>query len=445
VCRKSGPFATLGTQWDVRPSSVTPNLPVATGFTSVSDITCVDSYIFPSATCLPGDFMKIAMAMEDFSRYGGGAESYAVGLAQTLVSEGWEVHLYGHSWDGEPVEAVFHSIPKLPRWVPPSIRILAFAVRHRRMIAAEEFDVVLGFGNTLVMNVYQSHGGVHFISNIRKLQAIRNPVARWLKFAALLATPKYHARAWIESAPFRKSQRPVIIAISDMVRNDMADYFHINKDDIRLVYNGIDPSRLKSVKADRRQELRKSLGFDNEVLFLFMSYDFRKKGLRYLVEAAGRLRDRVGAGGFGVVAVGAQPSPLLQRLVSKLQLTDIVVFPGATREPEAFYRACDVFVLPTFYDACSLVVFEAMAAGLPAITTEFNGAAGIIHRGIDGIVLHDPGNIDEMADAMELFLPPEILKSASEAAPQTASAYTAEANHRQMLAILNEVAERQSR
>jgi UDP-glucose:(heptosyl)LPS alpha-1,3-glucosyltransferase len=128
--------------------------------------------------------------------------------------------------------------------------------------------------------------------------------------------------------------------------------------------------------------LRKRLGFGNEILFLFMSYDFRKKGLRYLVEAAGRLRDRVGTGRFGVVAVGAQPSPLLQRMVSKLQLSDIVVFPGATREPEAFYRACDVFVLPTFYDACSLVIFEAMAAGLPAITTEQD--CGIIH-GVDGV------------------------------------------------------------
>ena len=94
----------------------------------------------------------------------------------------------------------------------------------------------------------------------------------------------------------------------------------MNKDEIRLVYNGIDPSRLGAVKADRRQELRKSLGFDDEVLFLFMSYDFRKKGLGSLVEAAARLRDRVGTGRFGVVAVGAQPSPLLQRLVNNLQL-----------------------------------------------------------------------------------------------------------------------------
>jgi UDP-glucose:(heptosyl)LPS alpha-1,3-glucosyltransferase len=389
--------------------------------------------------------MKIAMTMENFSRYGGGAESYAVGLAQTLVSHGWEVHLYGHSWDGQPSEAIFHSIPKLPGWVPPSIRILSFALRHRKMIAHEAFDIVLGFGNTLIMNVYQSHGGVHFISNIRKLQAIRNPFARWLKFMALLATPKYHARAWIESAPFRLNQQPVIIAISDMVRNDMADYFHVNKDEIRLVYNGIDPSRLRSTVSGRRDELRKSLGFGDEILFLFMSYDFRKKGLRFLVEASGRLRDAVGASRFGLVAVGAQPSPTLQRLVDKLQLNKIVVFPGATREPEVFYNACDVFVLPTFYDACSLVVFEAMAAGLPAITTESNGAAGIIHKGVDGMVLHDARNIDEMAEAMERFLQPELLKSASEAAKQTASAYTAEANHRQMLNIFNEVVEGQSR
>jgi UDP-glucose:(heptosyl)LPS alpha-1,3-glucosyltransferase len=386
--------------------------------------------------------MKIAMAMENFSRYGGGAESYAVGLAQTLLLDGWEVHLYGHSWDGQPSEAIFHPIPKLPRWVPPSMRILSFALRHRKMIAQEKFDIVLGFGNTLIMNVYQSHGGVHFISNIRKLKAVRNSFARWLKFAALLATPKYHARAWIESAPFRLNKRPVIVAISEMVRNDMADYFRMDKDEIRLVYNGIDPSRFGSTVSGRGRELRKNLGFENEILFLFMSYDFRKKGLRYLVEAAGRLRDRVGTGRFGVVAVGVQPSPSLQRLVNKRQLNKIVVFPGATREPEAFYNACDVFVLPTFYDACSLVVFEAMAAGLPAITTENNGASGIIHGGVDGMVLHDARNINEMAEAMERFLQPDLLKSASEAAKRTASNYTAEANHRQMLNILNEVADR---
>ena len=389
--------------------------------------------------------MKIALAMERFGRHAGGAESYAVELAGTLISEGWEVYLYGYEWDGEPQGAIFHPIPRLSRWIPPSIRILHFAFSHRRMIAGEHFDVVLGFGNTLTMNVYQSHGGVHYLSNLRKLQAVRNPLLRSAKAMALLVTPKYHARAWIESAAFRMRQHPVIIAISDMVRQDMADYFRVDKQSIRLVYNGIDHSRFVTPGKGSRDEVRRKLGFGNrEVLFLFMAYDFRKKGVRYLVEAAARLREKVEPGSFGVAVVGNHPSPPLSTLVRKLKLDGVVVFPGPTRQPEAFYAACDAFILPTFYDACSLVVFEAMAAGLPVISTVFNGASGVITEGIDGAVLKDPRDINEMAGTMERFLDRKLLESASSAARETASRYTLEDNHRKMLEILNAVQRRES-
>lgn len=389
----------------------------------------------------PGDtrMKKIAMAMENFSRHSGGAEAYAVELARTLVSEGWQVHLYGHAWDGEPEEAIFHHIPRLSRLFPPSLHILDFALRHRRMIRSESFDVILGFGNTLVMNVYQSHGGVHFLSNMRKLQAVRNPITRLVKKLSLFVTPKYHARAWIESAPFRMQERPVIVAISDMVQNDMANYFKVDKADIRLIYNGIDQSRFAERCGACRDGMRENLGFRDEVLFLFMAYDFRKKGVRYLVEATARLKEKVGSAKFGVVIVGRPPYPSLRRLVKKLDLCDVVAFPGSTREPETYYQTCDVFVLPTFYDACSLVVFEAMAAGLPAITTSFNGAAGIISEGTDGLVLSNPRDINRLAAAMELFLNRAFLDSSSTAAAITAAQYSLQANHRQMLEVFRDV------
>ena len=382
--------------------------------------------------------MRIALAIENFSRHGGGAESYAVELATTLIREGWEVHLYGHSWDGEPMEAVFHAIPRLPKWVPPSFRIIDFALRHRKMTAQENFDVVLGFGNTLAMNVYQSHGGVHYLSSVRKIQAISNPVLRWIKYLTVFAAPKYYARAWVESAAFRLNPRPTIIAISDMVRDDMASHFGIDRKEIRLVYNGIDLSRFGSVRRSGDQELRHSLGFEDQVLFLFMAYDFRKKGVRYLIEAAGELNKRIDPGRFGVVIVGGHPSPSLLRLVNELQLNDIVKFYGPTKEPEQFYNACNVFVLPTFYDACSLVVFEAMAAKLPVITTVFNGAAGIITTSSDGIVIKNPRDVKELASAMEFFLAPENLESASRAARKTASHYSLQENHSKMIDIFEE-------
>ena len=67
--------------------------------------------IFPKNSRLRNSAMKkIAFALEKFSRYAGGAESYAVSLVTTLIENGWEVHLFGESWDGEPKEAFFHEI-----------------------------------------------------------------------------------------------------------------------------------------------------------------------------------------------------------------------------------------------------------------------------------------------------------------------------------------------
>ena len=383
--------------------------------------------------------MKIALAMENFSRYGGGAESYAVQLAEMLISNGWDVHLYGYSWDGSPSSAIFHNIKRLPMWIPPAIRIIHFALVHRKMVKHEQFDVILGFGNTLIMNVYQSHGGVHYRSSMRKTLAIRNPVVRLLKKIGMLISPKFHARAWIESSPFRLKPRP-IVAISDMVLQDMAEYFRVPEQEIQLVYNGIDVANYSAMEHSCSSSLKQKLGFDSEVLFLFMAYDFRKKGVRYLIEAAAELKDRVGSNSFGVIVVGGSPSPSLKRLVRRNRLEDTVVFQPPTKEPESYYMACDVFILPTFYDACSLVVFEAMAGGLPAITTRFNGAAGIIHQGEDGIVLQNPTDIKEMSDAMRCFLDPALLKTASSAARETAAHYSLAANHQRMLTIFEQAA-----
>ena len=222
----------------------------------------------------------------------------------------------------------------------------------------------------------------------------------------------------------------------------MAEHFGFDKDQIRLVYNGIQTRRFGSEAPGVREKLRRDLGLDREVLFLYMAYDLRKKGARNLVDAAGGLRNKVGSERFHVAIVGGSPSSSLTGLVRRLNLEDLVSFHGPTTQPESYYKASDVFILPTFYDACSLVVFEAMASGLPAITTVFNGASGIITDGVDGAVLQDPRNIDEMASAMEKFLDPAVLESASEAARRTAAMHTLERNHGSMVAIFSEVANR---
>src|SRR5439155_7596627 len=77
-----------------------------------------------------------------------------------------------------------------------------------------------------------------------------------------------------------------------------------------------------------------------------------------------------------------------------------VSFAGAVADPRPFYRDADFFVLPTKHDPCSLVVLEALAMGLPVISTKFNGACEIMTDGVHGYVLDDPADVNALAAAM---------------------------------------------
>jgi len=91
-----------------------------------------------------------------------------------------------------------------------------------------------------------------------------------------------------------------------------------------------------------------------------------------------------------------------QRLARRLGIGAVVRFVGQVddRRLEQLYRRCDVLVHPTFFDPCSLVVFEALASGCPVITTSRNGAAELMVSGRHGYVLENPGNVDALADAL---------------------------------------------
>lgn len=382
---------------------------------------------------------KIAFAIEEFSRYAGGAESYAVALATTLIERGWEVHLFGEKWDGEPEKAVFHRI-SIPRYLPAWLKIVLFALKHRRAVRGQGFDVIVGFGNTIYMNVYQSHGGVHRLSTERKVYSERSAVKRALKRLTILLSPKQWMRAWIESAPFRLDPRPQIVAISHMIQKDMGSFFHVDGTEIHVVYNGVDTSRYApNLRETLRGPLRKDLGIrDDEVVFLFVSYDLKKKGIEPLMEAAFQLKER-GHDRFRVIVVGGEPSGGLARRIKKLHLEDTFLFTGPVRSTDPYYANSDVFVLPTYYDACSLVVIEAMACGLPPITTTANGAAGIITDGRDGFVVSHPPAASDLVEAMRLFFDEERRRQMSREASHVGHRYSLQKNHREMIGIFDDI------
>jgi UDP-glucose:(heptosyl)LPS alpha-1,3-glucosyltransferase len=87
-------------------------------------------------------------------------------------------------------------------------------------------------------------------------------------------------------------------------------------------------------------------------------------------------------------------------MARELKLANQVVFAGATTDPYAFYAAADFFVLPTRHDPCSLVVLEALAMGLPVVSTKQNGACEIMTPGEHGFVLESADDRDALVAAM---------------------------------------------
>ena len=141
---------------------------------------------------------------------------------------------------------------------------------------------------------------------------------------------------------------------------------------------------------------------------------------------------------FKIVVGGRAPYRSLVKLVEHLGLMDKIVFAGQIQSIDEFYANSDVFVLPTYYDACSLVVIEAMASGLPAITTTFNGASGIITDGKNGYIISHPPFPADLADRMYLLMNREKLQKMSEEDFATGKEYSAERNHKEMMRVLAE-------
>ena len=384
---------------------------------------------------------KIAFALEKFSRHAGGAESYAVSLATTLIENGWEVHLIGQSWDGEPKEAYFHEM-HIHKFLPAWLKLFFFAFKHKKIAMKQNCDVVVGFGNTIYMNVYQSHGGVHQFSTARMVYAERNIIKRIVKRLLILLSMKQWVRAWIESAPFRMNPRPKIVAIAHMIKKDMESFFHTSPDEIEVIYNGVDTKRHNlSLRQQIRGPLRDQWRVgENDIVFLFVAYDLKKKGMEPLVEAAAKLKI-TGKDNFKIIVVGGSPYRSLLKFIERLDLKNHVIFAGRVKSIDDFYAASDVFVLPTYSDACSLVVIEAMASGLPSITTMVNGAAGIITDGASGYIISHPPKPSELADKMHLLMDYEKRRRMSEEAFHAAQKYSAERNHREMMRVFEEVSQ----
>jgi len=119
-----------------------------------------------------------------------------------------------------------------------------------------------------------------------------------------------------------------------------------------------------------------------------------------------------------VLIVGRDNPIRFRRQAVAAGLGNRVIFTGPTQRIRAFYHAADALVHPTYYDPCSRVVLEALCAGLPCITTAFNGAAEVMTEGHQGYVIDSPDNTAALADRIARLADPVHRAACATAAEQ---------------------------
>ena len=235
----------------------------------------------------------------------------------------------------------------------------------------------------------------------------------------------------------------IVIAVSKMCARDYQRYHGVPPERIRLVYHGTDNERFSpSHRQTWRQAIRERHAVaDDEAFFLFVGHDFRRKGLDTAVRAV----ERLAAEGHKVrlVVVGGKrrsgSTPPGERPPG------IVTHVGPIDDPVPYYAAADAFVLPTFYDPCSLSVSEAVASGLPSVTTRFNGAAELLTEGVDGFVCEDPADDRELADRLRKLTDPAVCRRMGDQARKLALRHTLDRNCDETIDVYREIAGRKRR
>src|SRR4029453_6729076 len=117
-----------------------------------------------------------------------------------------------------------------------------------------------------------------------------------------------------------------------------------------------------------------------------------------------------------------------------------VQFLGEVADPVRIYSAADIFILPTMYDPFSNAFLEALACGLPVITTRSNGFSEIIEHGVHGSTVEFADNVVELGDAIQFWSEPARRAAVSSTNTQRAAQFDISVNVARTLEILVQAA-----
>ncbi len=347
----------------------------------------------------------MALVIDHLDSGRGGGEGYASALAKGLLQLGHQVHVFAHSFKGELQGIRTHHLPMMR--YPRGAKALSLCMAARGRLRRESFDIVQGFGATWEVDVHRPGGGSERAWLAREMASHPPGWRRWWAWIRLRVSWKLATNLWIESRLYGKGGSHMVVANSFMVASDiMKSYPRMDPSRIRVIPNGVDINKFHPEHRNKwRVQIRQQLGLSrDDVVMLFLAHNFRLKGLGCLLSA---LKEPM-PGRFVLLVAGRGKKGAYE--LKALRSGIRVIFLGPVQKPQLLMSAADMLVHPTFYDPCANVCIEAMASGLPVITTTWNGASELLEDGVSGYLVSDPRSASLLRDRI-LALGDEVLRN----------------------------------
>lgn len=368
--------------------------------------------------------LRIAFVVHDYNRVYGHSR-YVSELARRFRHE-HDVHVFSNTLDDADTDHItFHHVPAW-RWNVMTT-LLSFPLLADPLVRG-------GF------HVIHAQGFCGWRQNVVTAHMCQGA---WLDAMARNARPPgwrkrlFHRLAgWLEGRTYSPAATRRVIAVAHRVGADLRRH-HGRVAPVRVIHHGVDADTFHPRNRQVwRGTVREQLGLPDDVPVALYVGDYQK-GLAAAVRAVARVA------GVHLVGVARSPTAPYQSLLSAEGVADRVRLLPPTPHVERYFAAADVFVFPTVYDPFGLVVTEAMASGLPVVTSRAAGAAELITHGVDGFVTDDAWDVEAIAAHLTTLRDSSLVRDAvGLAARRRVEPLTWDEVARQTLSVYNEIVRR---
>jgi UDP-glucose:(heptosyl)LPS alpha-1,3-glucosyltransferase len=362
--------------------------------------------------------LSIGFVRRGYSR-SGGAEAYLTRLAEGVVEAGHDALLITtEAWPDK--EWPFGPIHRLP-----SGSVTEFARDFERIRAQLGCHVLMSLERVWSCDVYRAGDGVHraWLARRRKFEL---PLERFVRGL----NRKHRDILELEEALLANRGAGRVIVNSQMVKTEIVDLYSYPADKIEIVRNGVPLGQFRFDPKLREQSRDQLKIKPDEIALLFAGSGWERKGLRFAIAAMALCANRKMR--LLVAGRGNQRSYKAKR----------VQFFGEVLDPARIYLAADIFILPTIYDPFSNACLEALAGGLPVITTRSNGFGEIIDDGVHGSIVDFANSVAGLRDAIQFWSDPARRAAVRSTNMQHAAQFDISVNVARTLEILVQAAAR---